>query len=184
LRVDDGEPGGVSGVESGDFVASSRSAQLRLNFCPNAHCRYFPLSFIVVIGIDLAVALGIESWCFEIIGAPLALIPRSSSPSPTTLSEWSGTQDQVALSTTLTPLSMMLCLRFGAPRLCLASILRVTNDGKWHRQAFDHRHRLVPTVNLDLHCPKTSSCLSDIACASTLSWTLFLFDVSPTIAIP
>ena len=42
------------------------------------------LSFIVVIGIDLVVALGIESWCFEIVIAPLALIPHSSSPSPTT----------------------------------------------------------------------------------------------------
>jgi len=51
------------------IVASSPSA------------KFLPF-FIVVIGIDLAVALGIESWCFV---APLALIPHSSSPSPTTL---------------------------------------------------------------------------------------------------
>jgi hypothetical protein len=79
-----------------------------ISHCTDSSCN----SFIVVIGIDLAVVLGIESWCFEVVVAPLAL------------SEWSGTQDPVALGTTLTLSSALslLCLRFGAPRLCLASI--------------------------------------------------------------
>src|SRR5271156_363666 len=112
------------------IVASSPSA------------KFLPF-FIVVIGIDLAVALGIESWCFEIVVAPLALIPHSSSPSPTTLTcqprdlerfgahppltlATQSAQDAVALSTTLTlPSALpMLCLRFGVSRLCLASTLR------------------------------------------------------------